>query len=205
MTSAGRLLMAALALSGVAPAEAAVLRQTAAQPPAEADAEQPRWVISPDGVRGVRIGMTEAEALAALNRDIDADAFARWITFGDNLDDPQSCRGLGMRSDGEGEYGALTFMVEGGRVTRYSILAQDPAAGAYVTDRGVTATAAEANIRRAYPDATATAADYAGRPMRVFTTWTTPGERGLAFVVEEGRLWEIHAGGPSIQRIQGCP
>ena len=205
MTGRGLLLVAALTLSGVAPAEAAILLQPAAATAAETDTEQPRWVISPDGVRGVRIGMTEAEALAVLNRDIDADAFSRWIAFGDNLGDPQACRGLGVQSDGEGEYGALTFMVEGGRVTRYSILAQDPAAGAYVTDRGVTATAAEADIRRAYPDATATAADYAGRPMRVFTTWTTPGERGLAFVVEEGRLREMHAGGPSIQRIEGCP
>lgn len=178
-------------------------------------AAQGPWVISPEGMRGVRIGMTEAEALAVLNRDIDADAFGRWIAFGDNLGDPQLCRGLGVQSDGEGEYGALTFMVEGGRVTRYSVLAQNPAAASYVTERGVSATAAEADVRRAYPDATVTDAEYGGRPMRVFTTWTVQGPtagaapaagaRGLSFVTEEGRIWEIHAGGPSIRRIQGCP
>ena len=42
-------------------------------------------------------------------------------------------------------------------------------------------------------------------PAEHLTAWASPGQRGVRYVVgQDGRVEEIHAGGPAIQYVEGC-
>lgn len=197
-----------------APAPAPAASAPAAPAPQAGRLVENDWVITPAGLRGVRVGMTQDEALALLG--------SRWEAAGD-LQDAQSCRILRFMTDAEGEYGALSYMVEGGRVTRYTVrAAETPSEDIQLesgerisTPAGIRIGSTEAEVRRAYPNAQVEGHRYAAAPARYFTVWTSgsvnadyvqdPAARGLRFVTDEsGRVVEIHGGGPSIQYVEGC-
>ncbi|MGZ8310445.1 MAG: hypothetical protein ACXWUR_00125 [Allosphingosinicella sp.] len=106
----------------------------------------------------------------------------------------------------------LRVMIEEGRITRISISAPTEVK----TDRGLRPGDAAAAVRAAYRDGIrASPHEYEGAPAQYLTVWTVGGgnedyvrsadARGIRFEVDQaGRVAIIHAGGPSIQYVEGC-
>jgi hypothetical protein len=106
----------------------------------------------------------------------------------------------------------LLVMIEKGRLTRIS-LGQDSKVR---TDRGIRIGATPDQIRAAYgPGTTVTEPHkYAPPPGEYITYWVggprqgyseDPKARGIVYSIDETRrARQIHAGGPSIQYVEGC-
>ena len=157
-------------------------------------------VLTADGYGPLRFGMTLAEVTAALGRDADPDAVGG--------PDPESCDQFRPARAPEG----LLVMIEDGRLTRVTIHRDAPIA----TDRGLNVGASAADVRAAYGAAArAEPHEYQDPPAEYLTVWTRggigadgaaePGARGIRYeVASDGRVAAIHAGGPSIQYVEGC-
>lgn len=156
-------------------------------------------VLTPEGLGPLRIGMTLAEVTTALGPDADPQAVGG--------PEPEQCDQFRPARAPEG----VLVMMENGRLTRISLMRDSPVR----TDRGLglgsTATAVEA----AY-DGTVVASPhkYRDAPSRYLTHWsrrvqpgdrTAPSNGGIVFEVDDkGVIDLIHAGGPSIQYVEGC-
>jgi hypothetical protein len=179
----------------------------AAAAPAEAPAakdEGPAVVaaaLTAQGFGPLRIGMSRAELVEAMGEDGDPQAVGG--------PDPESCDEFRPARAPEG----LLAMVEDGWLTRISLVE-----GAKVgTDRGLGIGAAAAEVRSAYGEALRREPHkYEGAPAEYLTFWTkegprgdeyveAPGARGIRYEIGgKGRVRAIHAGGPSIQYVEGC-
>ena len=153
------------------------------------------------GYGPLRIGMTIAEVNAALGPDSDPEAVGG--------PEPESCDQFRPARAPEG----LLVMVEEGRLTRITLHEAAPVA----TDRGLRVGATAAEVRAAYGAAVrAEPHEYQEPPAEYLTVWTRgapaaaegttdPAARGLRYeVASDGRVAAIHAGGPSIQYVEGC-
>jgi hypothetical protein len=152
-----------------------------------AAAQPTRWLITPEGLGPVRIGMTRPQVSAALGVRLR----------GEPIDDASRCIEMGAS-----RLPGVTFMFEGGRLTRISI--HD--AARVTTPRGIGLGATAAQVRRAYPRGLRSEPhEYRAPPARYLTYWTRPSARGVRFETDERqRVTVIHAGAASIAYVEGC-
>lgn len=156
-------------------------------------------VLTPEGFGPLRIGMTLAEVTAALGPDSEPNAVGGA--------DPESCDQFRPARAPEG----VLVMMEAGRLTRISLIRQ----AAVKTDRGVGLGSSAAEVKAAYRGAAVSSPHkYRNAPSEYLTFWSrkavagdrsTPSDRGMVYEVDErGTVDLIHAGGPSIQYVEGC-
>ena len=143
--------------------------------------------LTPDGLGPVRIGMTQAEVAKALGSKL----------VGDAIDDENLC----VEKHSPALRGVY-FMFEDRRLSRISISAPSRA----TTPRGIGIGASARAVRRAYPKGLhAEPHEYLELPAEYLTFWTVKAKRGVSFVTDlKRRVQTIHAGGPSIQYVEGC-
>jgi hypothetical protein len=167
----------------------------AAPPPA---VEQPpaasTSVLSADGWEGLRIGMTRAELVAALGEDANPNAVGGA--------DPAQCDQFRPQRAPDG----MLVMVEQGRLTRISL-----SAPATVETEGGLSVGDSASAVRTHFGSRAVAGlhKYSPAPAGYLTVWTVappaPAAKGIVYEIgTDGRVQHIHAGGPSIQYVEGC-
>lgn len=157
-----------------------------APPPAEAPAAP---ALTPKGLGPLTIGMTDAEARAAVGAsNIEADT-------GTELS--ESCTEIKLKGDYPGVY----LMIEEGKLSR--ITATE--ASTLKTDKGIGLGATPAQVMAAYPNAKSEGHKYEDPPAAYILDWTVPNKEGVEFEVNgRGVVGSIHAGGPSIQYVEGC-
>lgn len=189
-------LAACLAACGPAP-------DTTTEAPPAAAPEQPvdANALTANGWGPLRIGMTTAEITAALGPDADPDAVGGA--------DPQACDQFRPERAPEG----MLLMTEQGVLTRISLTRNNT----LKTDRGFGLGDTAAAIKTAYgAAAVSTPHRYVEAPAEYIAAWVgrTPavGEyvqdanaRGIVYETNaQGVVQTIHAGGPSIQYVEGC-
>ena len=150
--------------------------------------------LTPDGWGPLQVGMTLAEIVAAAGDDANPGAVGG--------PDPDSCDEFRPERAPAG----LLVMVEQGRLTRISLLAGSPVR----TERGFMVGDSASAVEAAYgAEAVTSPHKYVPAPARYVTVWRTEppssGARGLVYEVgADGLVSHIHAGGPSIQYVEGC-
>ena len=143
-------------------------------------------VLTPEGLGRLTIGMPEAEA---------ARRFALRIPKDDGIGGSE-CRLL-SRND----WPSVLVMSEQGRISRITLRA----AGVR-TDRRLRVGSRESEVRRAYgAKLVVTGHKYEDAPAHYLTAWTVPGQSGIRYETDaKGLVRAIHAGGPSIEYVEGC-
>ncbi len=158
-------------------------------PGATAPAAPSGPVLTPKGLGPVLIGMTDAEVRAA--------AGAANIEPNDGPDVTEGCSQIRL----QGPYAGAILMVEEGKLTRITL----GEGATLTTDKGIGVGATPAEVLAAYPGAKAEPHKYEDAPAQYLTVWTVPDKEGTVFEVSgSGRVANIHAGGPSIQYVEGC-
>jgi hypothetical protein len=197
-------LIAALALAACSPAPdepTAPAEATAEPAPAPADAPSPAItfdVLTPDGIGPLKIGMSQADVIAAVGDTRTLDA----------ADLPGECREFQPLRAPDG----LWVMIESGRLTRISLAEMST----LKTDKGLGLGDAADAVKTAYgPEAKASPHKYQDAPAE-YVTWWRGGPRagqymqdgtarGIVYEIDgTGKVGAIHAGGPSIQYVEGC-
>ncbi len=156
-------------------------------------------VLTPLGYGPLKIGMTQAEVDAAVGAAPANAAEAQ----------PSECRYYHPPRAPEG----LLVMVENGVLTRLTATK----GSAIKTEDGVGVGYDGEQLKAKYGAAvTVTPHKYQGAPSAYVTFWpgkpdlqgayvTDPTARGLVYEIgEDGKVVSIHAGGPSIQIVEGC-
>ena len=190
-------------------ASPAVLALAACGQPEQPPAEAPPPVEAPpaasdnltaQGWGPLRIGMTRDEITQALGPDANPDAVGG--------PDPESCDQYRPERAPEG----MLLMLEQGVLTRISLIRD----ATLTTDRGFGLGAPAAEVKAAYGEAAqVTPHKYAAAPAEYVTVWSDgpstqsyredAGARGIVYEIgEDGNVSMIHAGGPSIQYVEGC-
>ena len=148
-------------------------------------------VLSADGIGPVRIGMSVAEAEAALGAELPQRG----------LEGDFQCEELAINGDVNS---ALLFMAEEGVITRVSIYtSRNGPDRSILTSRGVGLGDNAAAVRAAYGAAVEEVALPYDNPADLYV-WNSA-NRGIRFERNmDGNIWVIHAGGSSI-RYDGCP
>lgn len=145
--------------------------------------------LTPDGWGPLRIGMSEAEAVRRFKLKVPSSD--------DGVSSP-ACRELTFPDGGPD----LVVMAEDGKITRISAFSDSTTK----TDRGFGLGAREADIRRAYgPSLEVGPHKYDDPPAHYLTAWAVRGKRGVRYETnQQGLVTTIHAGGPSIEYVEGC-
>jgi hypothetical protein len=200
MKKAGLSIMALGLAVACSPSEntATEQEQTAASAEATTEAaEEPQ--LTAEGYGPLRIGMTLDEITAEFGEDANPEAVGGL--------EPEFCNQFRPARAPEG----LLLMIEEGVLTRISII--DPGVE---TDAGLTVGATAAAVREAYGEAIQVSPHtYVEAPGEYLTVWSTgtpegpyvqdANARGIRYEVgEDGVVQVIHAGGPSIQYVEGC-
>jgi hypothetical protein len=154
-------------------------------------------VLTADGIGPLKIGMTQAEVIAAVGDTRTPDA----------ADIPGECREFQPQRAPDGVW----VMIEEGKLTRITL----SELSTVKTDKGFGLGDKPDAVKAAYPDAKATPHKYQDKPAE-YITWWRGGPRAEAYVQDEaargivyeidgtGKVGAIHAGGPSIQYVEGC-
>lgn len=157
-------------------------------------------VVTAEGWGPLRIGMTLAQVNAAMGPDSDPAE--------DGGPEPESCDQFRPARAPEG----LLVMIEDGRLTRISLHDGSKVA----TDRGLKVGATRAEVKAAHgPELRSEPHEYESPEGEYLTVWTRedrgpdgfpgPEARGIRYeVASDGKVAIIHAGGPSIQLVEGC-
>lgn len=188
-TSALLLLLAACQPADAPPPEQAPSAPASA--PAASPGPEP---LTPEGWGPLRIGMTRAEVVAAAGEDANPQAVGG--------PEPDRCDQFRPERAPEG----MIVMLEEGRLTRITLVEGSE----LKTERGFGVGASADSVAAAYgAEATITPHKYRSAPASYITVWTTPPPapepRGIVYeTFGEGRVSQIHAGGPSIQYVEGC-
>jgi hypothetical protein len=162
-------------------------------PPAPVASE----TLTAEGWGPLKIGMTKDEVIAAVGDTRNPDAAG--IPGSECLEfQPQRA------PDG------LWVMLEANKVTRITVGDMSTVK----TDKGLGIGDTPDAVKAAYPDAKSSPHKYQDAPAAYITWWTTPRTeqyvqdetaRGIVFEIDgTGKVGAIHAGGPSIQYIEGC-
>ena len=156
--------------------------------------------VTAEGWGPLRIGMTLAEITAALGPDADPGSVGGA--------DPAACDQFRPQRAPEG----MLLMIEEGRLSRISLIRNST----LKTDRGFGLGDSAAAIKAAYgASATASPHKYESAPSEYVAVWSgaapdpsgpTPDTaRGIVYEIGgDGKVQAVHAGGPSIQYVEGC-
>lgn len=180
----------------VTPAPAA----SSAEAPAPAAETTPaaNAALTSQGWGPLTIGMTKAEVLSAVGDKRDPDAAGI----------PGDCEEYQPANAPEN----LWVMLEAGKLTRITIADMST----LKTDKGLGLGDTAETVKAAYGDqATVTPHKYQDKPAEYITVWTggprkepyvqDETARGLVYEIDgTGKVGAIHAGGPSIQYVEGC-
>lgn len=151
-------------------------------------------LLTPDGWGPLRIGMSRAEVVAAAGEDANPEAVGG--------PEPDQCDEFRPSDAPDG----VLVMVEKGVLTRISVSRSadiTTPAGFHVGDSGASVLAEYGARARVDPH------KYWEPPARYITVWR-PGasgteRRGIRYEVDsEGDIVHLHAGGPSIEYVEGC-
>ena len=154
----------------------------------------PRQTLTAEGWGPLRIGMSRAEVEAAVGPDTNP-------AVGGPIS--ETCDQFRPKAAPQG----LLVMVERDTLTRITV-----SRGAEVaTDAGFTVGDSASAVERYYGTrAAVTPHKYQDAPSRYITTWTrgrppAASARGIRYEIGgDGRITHIHAGGPSIEYVEGC-
>jgi len=174
----------------------------AAPPPAATDptvAATTGVSLTAEGWESLRIGMTRAEIVEALGEDANPDAVGG--------PDPETCDQFRPERAPE----SMLLMVQSDRLTRISLT--DPSE--IMTDKGLRVGDTAERVKAVYGDqAQVTPHKYQDAPAEYVTVWSRGGgegyvedetARGIVYEIgSDGTVMAIHAGGPSIQYVEGC-
>ena len=152
-------------------------------------------LLSPDGWGPLRIGMSRDEIVAAVGEDANPGAVGG--------PDPEACDQFAPT----GVPAGMLLMVENDTLTRITLMR-----GSHVrTERGFAlGDSASAVIEGHGALAVRTPHKYRDEPSAYITVWRTPPggaapARGIVYEVhDDGLVALIHAGGESIQYVEGC-
>jgi hypothetical protein len=160
-----------------------------APPPSASPVTPAAAPLTPKGLGPLAIGMTDAQARAAVGpANIEADT---------GTEISETCTEIKL----QGEYDGVYLMIEEGKLSRISATEDSPVR----TDKGVGLGARPADVMAAYPNAMSEPHKYEDAPAAYLTAWTVPGQEGTVFEVNsQGVVGSINAGGPSIQYVEGC-
>lgn len=142
--------------------------------------------LTSDGFGALKIGMSEADAEAAIGGFRDGSPSAE-------------CHQRAVKDASLG----LVVMFEEGRVSRISLGQGSPVQ----TDHAIGLGAIEPAVRAAYEGAEVVSEPhkYLAPPAKRLIHWDRPPVRGTVYEInEDGRVVAIYAGGPSIQYVEGC-
>jgi hypothetical protein len=144
--------------------------------------------LTPDGWGKARIGMSRSQVEAAIGAKLEGEA----------LDDEYSC--IDMKPVGEDQ--GIWFMFEEYKLSRISV--GEPSK--VTTPRGIGIGASADEVRAAYGSKLQIQPHYyEDLPSEYLTYWTQPKKRGVRFETDsKRRVQSIHAGGPSIEYVEGC-
>ncbi len=168
-----------------------------APPPAVAPSSD---VITSQGWGPLKIGMTLDEVTAAAGADSNPDDVGG--------PEPEFCDQFRPADAPEG----VLVMIEEGKLTRISLIELSTVK----TDKGLGLGDTAAAVKAAYgANAIASPHKYQDAPAEYITVWdggprTEPyvqdaAARGLVYEIDgTGKVGAIHAGGPSIQYVEGC-
>jgi len=147
------------------------------------------WKLTPAGWGPVRIGMSRGQAEKALGVALEGEAF----------DNEGSCVELYSSTE---KLAGLYFMFLDGKLSRISAVE----GSAIKTPRGMGIGSQADEVRTAYgAKLHAEPHHYEGEPAEYLTYWTVPKKRGVRFETDlKRRVQTIHAGGESIQYVEGC-
>lgn len=160
-----------------------------AQPPALAVNPPPSQPpLTSQGWGALKIGMTEAQAEKAVG-GLKPQAEGA---------EPGDCQIRQLVAPVD-----TSVMLEKGVVTRITIFRSSP----LVTEQGLGIGATAEAVRAAYP-AGAVAEQphkYSPPPAKDLFVWTKRGEMGVRYEIgSDGKVDQIHVGGPSISYVEGC-
>ena len=155
--------------------------------------------LTGEGWESLRIGMTRAEIVEALGEDANPNAVGG--------PDPEGCDQFRPERAPE----SMLLMVQSDRLTRISLA--DPSE--IMTDKGLRVGDTAERVKAAYGDqAIVTPHKYQDAPAEYVTVWSRGGgegyvedetARGIVYEIgSDGTVMAIHAGGPSIQYVEGC-
>ncbi len=162
--------------------------------PASSDA------LTPDGWKGLRIGMTREEITAAYGPDANPDAVGG--------PEPESCDEYRPEDAPDG----FLLMLVNEKLARIKLMR----GAAVKTDAGLGLGASAEEVKAAYGgEAIVTPHKYVEAPAEYITVWKTgqtgpdyvqdETARGIRYVIDkEGKVQTIQAGGPAIQYVEGC-
>jgi hypothetical protein len=145
------------------------------------------WVITSQGAGPLKVGMTLQQAEAVLKTKFKLDTSDPDAIACSEFDVPGSDH--------------LWVMFENRRLTRVSIGKRSHIR----TARNIGIGSTEAEVAKAYQPLVIDPRDYTGLPAKDMTWWSVPNHRGIVFKTnDQGRVDMIHAGGPSIEYMEGC-
>ena len=151
---------------------------------AGAEASPMRWVLTPDGLGPLTIGMTVRQARTALGRP---------LTEGPSGE--ETCADYAVKG-----LAGLYLMFENGRLSRVSVTQGGP----WRTAAGIGIGDSEAAVRKAYGRLRRKDNAYEDPPA-AYLTVRAPHGRGIKFGTDTHRkVTEMEAGGPAIAYIEGC-
>ena len=171
---------------------------TAPETPAVATPAASSGALTSQGWGPLKIGMTKDEVLTAVGDQRDPDAAGI----------PGDC--LEYQPKNAPEF--LWVMIEAGKLTRITIADMSK----LKTDKGLGLGDSAEAVKEAYgAAAVATPHKYQDKPAEYITVWDggprkepyveDEAARGLVYEVDgTGKVGAIHAGGPSIQYVEGC-
>lgn len=184
------------------PEEIAASTAPAAPPAAEPAAPAPAAgdVLTAEGWGALKIGMTKDEVTAAMGADANPNAVGG--------PDEEACNEYRPARAPEG----LLVMLEKGKLTRISLVS----GSTLKTDKGFGVGDEAAAVKAAYgAEAKVSPHKYQAAPAEYITAWQgglraepyvqDEAARGINYsVAESGKVEAVHAGGPSIQYVEGC-
>lgn len=181
--------------------DTAAAEEATAEAPAESgEAASAEPVLTAEGYGPLRIGMTLDEVNAALGPDDDPDAIGG--------PEPEMCDQFHPENAPDG----MIVMIEQGVLTSISLGEGSPVE----TSEGLSVGDAASAVRAAYGDRIRQMPHtYVDPPGEYLTVWTrgetdepytdNPDARGIRYEIGmDGNVEIIHAGGPSIQYVEGC-
>ncbi len=180
-----------------APADTTTAAPAADATPSPATTEP---TLTSTGWGPLKIGMTLAEVTAAAGPDSNPDDVGG--------PEPEYCDQFRPANAPEG----LLVMIEQGKLTRISLIELSP----LKTDKGLGIGDTAAAVKAAYGAAAQTGPHkYQDPPAEYITIWDSgpraepyvqdEAARGLVYEIDgTGKVGAIHAGGPSIQLVEGC-